>query len=226
MLPFNPSAVNYVIFTKWNLLLKLLLLNYLSGSHLPFRKNTSCQPYLPHLLPLRNYFVSSLLHSSQHASCSTWKHVTYLANGVSFKISSGVVPQVLGVFPKTPPAPNLFISWSHLVPISHSTLSSHFLVMLCSFLALDFCTSFSYCLTLSSIPLSKTTHFSKFNLKSVFSVTPPYFERTELTSSLFKLALNLCTHLSYRPSHTLWWFVYLIPGLWAPTSSSSLNPTT
>lgn len=113
-------------------------------------------------------------------------------------------PQVLGVFPKTPPAPNLFISWSHLVPISHSTLSSHFLVMLCSFLALDFCTSFSYCLTLSSIPLSKTIHFSKFNLKSVSSpVTPPYFERTELTASFFKLALNLCTHLSYRPSHTL-----------------------
>ena len=98
-------------------------------------------------------------------------------------------PQALGVFPKTPPAPNLFMSWSHLVPISHGTLSSHFLVMLCSSLALDFCTSFSYCLTLSSVPLSKTTHFSKFNLKSVFSpVTPPYFERTELTSSLFKLA--------------------------------------
>lgn len=118
--------------TKWNLLLKLPLLIYFSESHLPFRKNTSCQPYLPYYLALQNYLFPhcfthpSMLHAPPQSTC-------HLLWGYS---------QILGIFPKTLPAPDPFISWSYLVPISHSTLSSHFLVILCSLLALDFCTFF------------------------------------------------------------------------------------
>lgn len=129
---------------------------------------------------------------------------TYVAHhwqiGYPLKSRSGVIPPGPRNISKDSPSPRSLYILVLFSPISPSTLSS-FLGLLLS-LRSEFC-HVSHLLIKPLLQFSKTTHFSKVQLKSVFLLWHHY--------SLSKLALKLCPYLYQRPStYSLWRFLYLI----------------
>lgn len=146
----------------------LIKINCVSESHLPSGKHSA--PVLPSTPPGHAESLCFLLPPVYLGMLHTPPQNTLHLPGklCLSRDQLWAFPQVLQIFLKAPPAPNLFICWYYLVTISHRIFSSHLAFILCSLLPLLLHIFLLLSDRLSSIPLSKHTHFSKSSLMSVF----------------------------------------------------------